>query len=74
MRVWIDQHECVGAGVCETACPEMFHFDGTLAFVKSGDTILPQGRAGVGDVPEHLIDGVLEAVEECPTGCIYIDT
>ena len=73
MRVWIDQHECVGAGVCETACPEMFHFDGTLAFVKVDGKLLPQGQAGTAEVPAELVDKVLEAAEECPPGCIYLD-
>jgi ferredoxin len=73
MKVWIDTDACVGNGVCEEACPELFHFDGTLAYVKSGADLLPKGRAGVGDVPDHLIDKVIEAAEECPPGCIYIE-
>lgn len=73
MNVWIDQHECVGNGVCESACPEMFHFDGTLAFVKVGGALLPQGRAGLAEVPADLIDKVIEAAEECPPGCIYLE-
>ena len=73
MKVWIDTDACVGNGVCEEACPELFHFDGTLAYVKSGGDLLPKGRAGVGDVPDHLIDKVIEAAEECPPGCIYIE-
>ena len=73
MRVWIDHHECVGAGVCESACPEVFHFDGTLAYVKDGDTILPQGRAGIAEVPARLVDDVIEAAEVCPPGCIHLE-
>jgi ferredoxin len=73
MKVWIDTDACVGNGVCEEACPELFHFDGTLAYVKSDGGLLPKGRAGVGDVPDHLIDKVIEAAEECPPGCIYIE-
>ena len=74
MRVWIEQHECVGNGVCESACPEMFHFDGTLAFVKVDGKLLPQGQAGTAEVPAELVDKVLEAAEECPPGCIYIES
>lgn len=73
MKVWIDTHACVGNGVCEEVCPEMFHFDGTLAFIKVGSTVLPQGQAGTADVPDHLIDSVIEAAEECPPGCIYLE-
>lgn len=73
MRVWIEQHECVGNGVCEELCPEMFHFDGTLAFVKVGDTLLPQGRAGTAEVPAELVDKVISAAEECPPGCVYLE-
>ena len=74
MKVWIEQHECVGNGVCEEVCPEVFHFDGTLAFVKVDGRLLPQGRAGTADVPDDLIDRVIEAAEECPPGCIYLET
>jgi ferredoxin len=73
MKVWIDTHSCVGNGVCEELCPEMFAFDGTLAYVKVGNTVLPQGRAGIADVPDALADKVIAAAEECPPGCIYLE-
>ena len=73
MKVWIDTDACVGNGVCEEAAPEVFHYDGSLAYVKVGDKLLPKGRAGIADVPDHLIDGVITAAEECPPGCIYIE-
>jgi ferredoxin len=73
VKVWIDTDACVGNGVCEEAAPDMFHYDGSLAYVKVGDTLLPKGRAGIADVPDHLIGGGDHAVEECPPGCIYIE-
>jgi ferredoxin len=73
MRVWIDTDACVGNGVCEEACPEMFVYDGNLAYVKSGVTVLPKGVAGIANVPDHLLDQVIDAAEQCPPGCIYIE-
>ena len=74
MKVWIDTDACVGNGVCEEACPDLFQFDGTYAYLKVGGTLLPKGRAGLADVPDHLVDQVIDAAEQCPPGCIYIET
>ena len=74
MRVWIEQRECVGNCVCEEVCPEVFYLaDGDIAYVLDGDRVLPDGQAGTLDVPYDLEERVLEAAEECPAGCIYIE-
>ncbi|HZQ57454.1 MAG TPA: ferredoxin [Acidimicrobiales bacterium] len=74
MRVWIEQHECVGNGICEEVCPEVFWLDdGDIAYVLDGDRVLPAGQAGTLDVPRDLEDKVIEAAEECPAACIYIE-
>jgi ferredoxin len=74
MRVWIDQHSCVGNGICEELCPEVFRLtDGAIAHVIDGDRLLPDGPAGALHVPSNLADSVREAAEECPGACIYIE-
>jgi ferredoxin len=74
VRVWIDQDLCVGNGVCEELCPELFHLpDGGVAFVRQGNQLLPRGRAGATTVPWELEDSVLSAAEECPAECIFVE-
>ena len=74
MRVWIDQPACVGNGICAEICPEVFDFDGDVAFVRDGDRRLPGGPENTVTVVSGLEDAVLEAVDECPAACIYIET
>ncbi len=75
MRVWIDQPACVGNGICAEICPEVFELaDGDIAYVRDGERRLPEGSAGALTVPAHLEDSVVEAVDECPAGCIYLES
>jgi ferredoxin len=74
MRVWIDQPACVGNGICAEICPEVFELsDGDIAFVRDGARLLPPGPAGALVVPSGFEAAVLEAADECPAGCIYLD-
>lgn len=72
MRVWIDQDLCVGNGVCAELAGKVFEFDGNLAFVKDGATVLTD-RDAIVNVPAELEDAVIAAAEECPAACIYIE-
>ena len=74
MRVWIDQQACVGNGVCEEVCPELFELgDGDVAYLRDGNRRLPDGRAGLLTVPPDLEAAVIDAAEECPVACIYLE-
>lgn len=83
MKVWIDQDACTGDGLCAEICPEVFgmHDDG-LAYVKEVDwkDILHGGTEpelrdaqGLANVPDELLDAVIESAEVCPGECIYIE-
>ena len=88
MKVWIDQDLCTGDGLCVEICPSLFdmHDDG-LAYVKEADwpTLyskdgktgqdepIYQMAHGTADVPEPLLETAIEAAEECPGECIYLD-
>jgi len=75
MRVWIDQKACVGNGICEEICPEVFELvDGGIAYVRDGDRLLPEGEAGILTVTPSLEDSVVEAADECPAACIYVES
>jgi ferredoxin len=74
MRVWIDTKACVGNGICEELSPEVFELvDGGLAYVRDGNRRLPEGPDGVLTVPHPLEASVIEAAEECPAACIYLE-
>lgn len=77
MKVWIDQDLCTGDGMCEEICPEVFQLqsDG-LAYVHDVAGL----RIGGPDDPGRFVavnadlqGDVLDAVEECPGECIFIE-
>lgn len=76
MKVWIDQDLCTGDGLCEEIAPAVFTLlDDGLAYVKEGDRVLsdPGGANGQALVPSDLEDSVVEASEECPGECIFVE-
>jgi len=76
MKVWIDQDLCTGDGLCEEICPSVFTLlDDGLAYVKQGDDVLssPGGAEGLALVPAGMDDAAVEASEECPGECIFIE-
>lgn len=87
MRVWIDQDLCTGDGLCVEIAPQVFfmHTDG-LAYVRedeknfgstkeldgAGEPVLKMAE-GTARIPESLLGDVIEAAEECPGECIFIE-
>lgn len=83
--VWIDPAECMGAGTCEDIAPDVFakRTDGMWAVKESAalfgtETVFdgvnaPDGMTGQARVPGDLLDIVVEAAEECPGECIYVE-
>lgn len=58
-KVTIDSAACVGCGLCEQSCPEVFELQGDgLAHVKANNC------------SEHDIK---EVAEQCPVSCIKVD-
>jgi ferredoxin len=80
MKVWIDQDLCTGDGLCEEIAPDVFVLlDDGLAYVREGPKIYAvsegnaEGASGVAVVPVGQEDITIEAVEECPGECIFIE-
>jgi ferredoxin len=80
MKVWIDQDLCTGDGLCEEIAPDVFvMLDDGLAYVREGERIYaeaegnPQGAAGMAAFGDDQTELVVEAAEECPGECIYIE-
>jgi len=84
LKVWIDQDLCTGDGICVELQPAIFglHDDG-LAYVKEvgwadiydGDGGEPDYKMadGVATVPKAHADASIEAAEECPGECIFLE-
>ena len=86
MRVWIDQDLCTGDGLCAEIEPAIFEMDDDgLAYVREESWPNRFGPSGAGDepalkmadgtaaVPEARVESVVEAAEECPGECIFIE-
>jgi ferredoxin len=69
MKVWVDHDLCTGDGLCEEICPSMFAMVDGVSHVLVGG----QPSDGMADVPDHSLDHVLDAAEECPGECIFIE-
>ena len=69
LSVWIDQDLCTGVGTCVDRCPTVFELgrDG-LAYVRTSDGL----RVG-GLVDDDLADQLVEAVDDCPQECIFVE-
>lgn len=72
MRVWIDQAECIGVGTCVDVCPSVFALDDDgIAVVEVA------GRRSGDNVPAEVstdhLEAVLDAAEDCPQSCIYVE-
>lgn len=83
VKVWIDQDLCTGDGLCEEIAPAVFfgHDDG-LYYVKDVDDsngLDSDGKPklqmaeGMANVPDKLVNDVIEASEECPGECIFVE-
>lgn len=60
MKVKVDPDLCIGCGLCESTCPEVFRMeeDKAVAYVE----IVPPGQK----------DSCLIAVDECPVTAIIV--
>jgi hemerythrin-like domain-containing protein/ferredoxin len=61
MKAVVDRAACIGCGICEATCPEVFSMDN-------------EGFASViaGEIPAAIEASATEAMEGCPTGAIFI--
>ena len=72
MKVWVDHDLCTGDGLCAEKAPAIFVLvDGISHVIDSNGVRLANGVAGV--APDQHIDAVLDACEDCPGECIFID-
>jgi ferredoxin len=72
MKVWIDQDLCTGDGLCEEICPSKFQLVKGIAYVRNTNGA-PMLEGGATEINPDQLDAVLDAAEECPGECIFID-
>lgn len=73
MKVWIDADLCTGVALCEQTSPEVFAMAGDgVAHVKGPDGHLQPSMTAV-PFADALLDSVIEAAEDCPEECIFIE-
>lgn len=88
-KVWIDPDLCTGDGICAEIEPSVFYMsDDGLAYVQMTPVNFPElsesykselalgnpeSARGVVPFPDKLMDSVIEAAEECPGECIFIE-
>lgn len=71
MKVYIDREACIGCGVCEALCPEMFRLveDGKSSIVEKHR----KNNLGEGEVETDLTACVESAKDSCPICVIKIE-
>lgn len=60
MKAHVDKESCIGCGLCETTCPEVFTMEGDVAVVKANP------------VPVEVEDTCQEAADDCPVQAITL--
>ncbi len=60
MQVWIDRDECVSAGRCVSAAPQVFVFDDDELATVRPDAELPDD------------DALMRLARNCPNGAIHL--
>lgn len=72
MKVWIDHDLCTGDGLCEEHCGSVFQLVDGISHVRDAGGRLHGSMVSV-EVTDSQIDAVLDAVEDCPGECIFVD-
>ena len=80
MKVWIDQDLCTGDGLCAEIAPDVFiMLEDGLAYVQENGKVFwkargnPEGAAGLASFGEDRLQDVIDAAEDCPGECIFIE-
>jgi ferredoxin len=72
MKVWVDHDLCTGDGLCAEKAPAIFHLVDGISHVRDGaGGLLASGAVGM--VPDQHVDAVLDACDDCPGECIFVD-
>lgn len=73
MKVWVEQADCMGSGLCGIIEPRVFLLAEGVAHVRGADGLRPDGREGAVDIPEDCREAVFQASKSCVAACIYVE-
>ncbi|WP_041668598.1 ferredoxin [Acetobacterium woodii] len=62
MKATVDRDTCIGCGLCESVCPEVFEMGSDDIAKVITEVIVPANEACA-----------LEAQDECPVSAIHVD-
>jgi ferredoxin len=63
----VDKETCIACGACGAAAPDIYDYDDEgIAFVTLDD------NQGIVEIPDVLIDDMMDAFEGCPTDSIKV--
>jgi len=62
MKGFVDKDTCIGCGLCEGICPEIFKMD------DDG-----KSNASKSEIPEILTESAIDAGKQCPVGAIIVE-
>ena len=63
----VDKETCIACGACGAAAPDIYDYDDEgIAFVTLDD------NEGIVEIPDVLIDDMMDAFEGCPTDSIKV--
>lgn len=63
----VDKETCIACGACGATAPDIYDYDDEgLAYVTLDN------NQGTAEVPEELIDDMMDAFEGCPTDSIKV--
>lgn len=63
----VDKETCIACGACGASAPDVFDYDDDgISFVILDD------NKGIVEIPDALLDDVMEAFDGCPTGAIKL--
>ena len=60
MKAVVNKETCIGCGLCESACPEVFEMKDNIAIVKADP------------VPESSKECAKQMVSDCPVSAISV--
>jgi ferredoxin len=63
----VDKETCIACGACGAAAPDIYDYDDEgIAYVTLDD------NQGIVEIPDVLIDDMMDACEGCPTDSIKV--
>jgi len=60
LKVWVDQHACVGNAMCESIAPKVFRLNDD----RQSEAVDPAGDS---------VEKIMEAAENCPVSAIHVE-